>query len=170
MIKNVKKTFYLLVILFLTACSFESSGEQKINITSGEKEIKVITYDENGNRTLKEFEQIHKDIMNDIGWEELPYIAINENILLEVSNLDGKELVIEDYILSKDGDFKYEGVVDTFTIPFNDGKASFDLKTNAAVGLSSNSDDYLPGNALRCFVVYSNSSPIFSFLLRTDSY
>lgn len=155
--------------MILTACSFESTGEQKINITAGEKEIKVITYDENGNRTLKDFEQIHRSVMNDIGWEKLPYIPLNETILLEVSNLDGKELVIEDYILSQNGDIKYEGVLETFTTPFNDGKALFDLKTNAAAWLSSNSDDYLPGNTLRCFVVYSNSNPIFTFLLRTDA-
>jgi hypothetical protein len=168
--QNIKKACYLWVIFFLTACSLDSVGEQKIKITAGEKEIQVIAYEEKNNQALIDFEQIHKNVKNDIGWEDLPYIPLNETILMEVSNLNVKELVIEDYILSKNGEFKYsEEVAESYIIPFNDGKASFDLKTNVAALLSSNSGDYLPGNSLRCFIVYSNSTPLFTFLLRTDA-
>ncbi|MDX5474744.1 MAG: hypothetical protein LPK00_04325 [Bacillaceae bacterium] len=118
---------------------------------------------------MKWFE-VNQNAGDNIASDELPYIALNETIHIEVSNLNGKELVIEDYILNKNGSFKYaDGVVESYTIPLTNGKASFKLQTNGAEFFSSNSDDYLPGNTIRGFIVYSESTTLFSFVLRTDA-
>ena len=166
--KTIVKITCLMVLLVLTACSIDSSeDEASIKILAGNQEIHAITYDGEDIQTIKEFEEIHHMELKNNSWDDLPYIPLNETI--EINNLNVTELVIEDYILNKNGNLKYaEDVVESYTIPVSNGKASFKLQMNGAEFFSSNSDDYLPGNTIRGFIVHSNSTPIFSFILRTD--
>ena len=98
--KTIVKITCLIVALVLTACSIDSSkDEASIKILAGDQEIPAFTYD---GETMKGFEVNH-NAGDNIALDELPYIARNETIHIEVSNLNEKGLVIEDYILIRMG-------------------------------------------------------------------
>ena len=173
LIQNIKKGFFFLGILFLAACSMTSTEEQNIKITAGDEEIQVIAYEESSVLTTDDIEINNQNLVSGMGFEEIPYVPLSETILLEISNSDVKELVIDDYILNKNGTFKFSNeLVETITLPLENGKAMFPLQENIAALLSSNTADYLPGNTLRYFVVRSNTesaNPLFAFMVRTDA-
>lgn len=160
-------------VLLLSACKGESRQEPHIKITAGGQEIQGIYYGDRYNNTREEIEKRLKNVMENKNLEELPYIALKERITIEAENFKTKDFKVFDYILTKDGAIRYnEQVEQTSIVPVNMGKATIILSANPSASLSSNSEDYLPGKTIRCFVIraeINGSSFAFAFILRTDA-
>lgn len=109
--------------------------------------------------------------MEDSKLEDIPYVAINDTITIETDNFKTDEFKVFDYILNQTGEILYYELGQKSTIAVEYGKSTIVLPTNMAFSLSSNSEDYLPGRTLRCFVLRSemnDSTFTFAFILRTD--
>lgn len=165
--------FLILTVSLLSACAGKMTEEPHLKIVSGEQEIRGIYYGNQYNQTNEEIEKRLKKVMEDNSWEELPYVALNEIITVEAENFQTEEFKVSDCILTKEGAFRYdERVTQTSVIPVKEGKADIVLSTNPAASLSSDSEDYKPGNTIRGFVLRADiegSSFTFAFILRTDA-
>lgn len=163
----------VLTVLLLSACKGKKIEEPHLKIVAGGQEIQGIYYGNKYNQTREEIEKKLKKVMENSNLEELPYVALNKIITIEAENFQTEEFTIYDYILTKTGTIRYnEKVVQTSVVLVNEGKANITLLPNPAVSLSSNSEDYLPGKTIRCFLIRTNiedSSFAFAFILRTDA-
>lgn len=163
--------FLVLTVLLLSAC--RGKEEPHLKILAGKQEIQGIYYGNQYNQTREEIEKRLKKAMENKSLEELPYVSLNELITIEAENFQTKELAVFDYILTRTGTIRYnDKLVQSSVIPVNEGKATMNLSRNPAVNLSSNSEDYLPGKTIRCFVIRTDiegSSFAFAFILRTDA-
>lgn len=163
----------ILTVLLLSACKGKKTEEPHLKIVAGEQEIQGIYYGNQYNQTREDIEKRLKKVMENDSWEELPYISLNEIVTIEAENFQTEEFAVFDYILTRTGTIRYnEKAVQTSVAPVKDGKATITLSTNLAVNLSSNSEDYLPGKTIRCFVIRTDiesSSFTFAFILRTDA-
>lgn len=163
----------VLTVLLLSACKEKKTEEPHLKIVAGEQKIQVIYYGNQYNQTREEIEKRLRKVMENNSWEELPYVSLNELITIEAENFQTKELAVLDYILTRTGTIRYnEKSVQASVVPMNEGKATITLSPNPAVNLSSNSEDYLPGKSIRCFVIRTDiegSSFVFAFVLRTDA-
>lgn len=162
----------ILTVLLLSACKGKKTEEPQLKIVVGTQEIQGIYYGSQHNQTREEIEKRLKKVMEDKSWEELPYVSLNEKITIKAENFQTDELEVFDYILTRTGTIRYnEKSVLTSVIPVNEGKATITLSTSPAAYASSNSEDYLPGNTIRCFIIRTDiegSSFAFAFILRTD--
>ena len=172
-LKSYISLFFIFTLFLLTGCKGKTLEEPSIKILADNQEMQVIYYGDKYNKTAEEIETRLKSYMEGKDLEDLPYIKLNEEIIIETENFQIKEFEVFDYILTELGEFRYdERTVQTSVAPVNDGKATINLSTNFASGLSSNSDDYLPGKTIRCFVINADieGSPFtFAFILRTDA-
>ncbi|WP_078380687.1 hypothetical protein [Sutcliffiella halmapala] len=173
---SIKMLFVFSICLtafILSGCSVGITEKSQIKIIAGNQDIQVISYENISGQTMKDLEEVHKKVINDIGWEELTYVSLNETIFIETSYSDMNEIEVYDYILARTGEFKYaEDVAKVSTIPVNNGESLITLQRNNAINFSSDSEDYSQGNTLRCFIVQTNkenSTPLFAFIVRTDA-
>lgn len=164
--------FLVFTLLFMTGCSSKMMEEPSIKIVANNEEIKAIYYGDKYNKTNEEIETRLKSAMEGKTLEDLPYIALNEKIIIETENFQTEEFEILDYIITETGEFRYdEKTVQSSVIPVNDGKATITLSPTFITNLSSKNKDYLPGKTIRCFVIRADiegSSFAFAFILRTD--
>lgn len=175
--KAYSKSYILLFLVFtlllMTGCSGQKMEEPSIKIVANNEEIKAIYYGNKYNKTNEEIETKLKSAMEGKDLEDLPYVSLNEKIIVEAENFQTKEFEVFDYILTESGEFRYdERTVQTSVVSVNNGKATITLSNNFASSLSSNSEDYLPGKTIRCFVIRADiddSSFAFAFILRTDA-
>lgn len=162
----------IFTVLLLSACKEEKTEEPQLKIVVGEQELQGIYYGNQHNQTREEIENKLKKVMESKSWEELPYVSMNEIITIKAENFHAEELEVFDYILTRTGMIRYnEKSVLTSIIQVDEGKATITLSTNPVAFASSNSEDYLPGRTIRCFVIRTdidNSSFAFAFILRTD--
>ena len=163
----------ILTVLLLSACTGKMTQEPHLKIMAGEQEIRGIYYGNQYNQTKEEIEKRLKKVMEDNSWEELPYVALDEIITIEAENFQTEEFKVSDCILTKEGAFRYdERVTQTSAVTVKKGKADIVLSANPAASLSSDSEDYKPGNTIRGFVLRADiegSSFAFAFILRTDA-
>lgn len=168
----------LLALLILTACKVALTGEGTeepyIKILAGNQELQGIYYGDRNNQTREEIEKRLKMAMDGKSMEQLPYIGLNEKIIIKTENFKTEEFKIFDYILTEDGCIRYqEKLTQTSVIPVEDRIAAFTLAPNPAALLSSSSVDYEPGKTMRGFVLRADihGSPFaFAFILRTDAH
>lgn len=168
----------ILTVLFLTACGGQSSEEPqkkqepRLKVTTGGQELKVIHYGDRYNETREELDKRLKQAMEGKSVDEIPYIALDDEIVITAENFQTEEFSVTDYILREDGAIRYdERVAQTTVLSVTDGAAAFDLSSNPASMLSSFSGDYEPGKSIRGFVVRADidGAPFaFAFILRTD--
>ena len=162
----------VLVTIPLSACG-KGTPEPSLTITIGDQSIKPIYY---GDRYIESREDIERflDFPFENGtWEDLPYVALGDEVVIEATNFDTDSFTVEDAILKQDGTFKYnEKSTVVYDVEVIDGIAKFDIPGNAAAHLSSNSEDYEPGHTIRAFVLRAKIDKAdfaFAFVIRTNA-
>lgn len=167
----------ILAVLFLPACGGQAGPEPReeprLKVTAGEQDLKVIYYGDRYNESREEINKRLKQAMEGSSWDELAYVALDEEIVIKAENFQTKEFSVTDYILKENGEIRYdEKVAQTSALPVDEATAVFSLPSNPAALLSSYSGDYEPGRSIRGFVVRAeiDGAPFaFAFILRTDA-
>ncbi|HEX3029632.1 MAG TPA: hypothetical protein VHT34_10105 [Clostridia bacterium] len=150
-------------------------GPPELKITLDNKNIGYKVKWSKWNGVVCEGEDAFKSILKKSA-NTVPYIKLGKTITIEFKKSRPDTVEIYDYILTKNGDRKYDDR-SKVRIPatIKDGKCSFKFKGNPASMLSSNSEDYKPGRTLRGFQVickWSNKSADeceYGFVIRTDA-
>jgi hypothetical protein len=172
-LRNCGRVLLILVVLLLSACEGQAMEEPQLKVSAGAQELRVIYYGDLYNETREEINQRLMQAMEDTSVEELPYVPLGEDIIINAENFQTEEFSLTDYILKENGEIRYqEKVAQTSEIPMNDGAATYTLISHPAAFLSSNSEDYEQGKAIRGIVVRADiegSSFAFAFILRTDA-
>lgn len=101
-----------------------------------------------------------------------PKGTVFQVILPEKTALPDK-LTVTDTLIREDGTPKYEqkAAVTEVTPEINENIISFALDDHWATGLSSNSEDYKKGSALRCFEIscsWGENICIYTFCVKSD--
>lgn len=171
-LRNCGLLLLILVVLLLPACKGQATEEPQLKVTAGEQVLRVIYYGDRYNESREEIDKRLRQVMEDTSVEELPYVPLDEDIIISAENFQTENFSISDYILKENGEIRYqEKVAQTSVIRVNDGTAAYTLTSHSAVFLSSNSEDYEPGNVIRGIVVRADiegASFAFAFILRTD--
>jgi len=166
----------ILVVLLLNACSGQATGqameEPQLKVSAEAQELRVIYYGDLYNETREEINKRLMQAMEDTSVEELPYVPLGEDIIINAENFQTEEFSLTDYILKENGEIRYqEKVAQASEISMNDGEAAYPLTSHPAAYLSSNSEDYKQGEVIRGIVVRADiegSSFAFAIILRTD--
>lgn len=171
-IRSYTLLFLVLMVMILPACKGQAMEEPQLKVSAGAQELRVIYYGDLYNETREEINQRLMQAMEDTSVEELPYMPLGEDIIINAENFQTEELSLTDYILKENGEIRYqEKVAQTSEIPMNDGAAVYTLISHPAAFLSSNSEDYEQGEVIRGIVVRADieGSPFaFAIILRTD--
>ena len=168
----------ILIMVLVTACGNVSSenppditvtaGDQSIHYQIGMNQWNGAVYDRE-----ESFTYIAKTVEGDF-----QYIPLNETITIKFSKDMPDQYALYDYVLDKDGSVKYKNgfgaeLKEEIDIRFSDKKASFTLLSNPAAMLSSNSEDYLPGETIRGFKLrckWSNGNDCeYAFIISSDA-
>jgi hypothetical protein len=161
-----------MLTLTLSACG-KGKPEPSLTITIGDQSIKPIHYGDRYNESREDIERFLDFPFENATWEELPYVALGEEVVIEATNFDTDLFTVEDAILKQDGTFKYgEQSTTTYEVEVEDGIAKFLIPDHFATSLSSNSEDYKPGHTIRAFVLRSKidqSDFAFAFVIRTNA-
>ncbi len=172
-IRNCSIFLLILIVLLLPACKGQAIEEPQLKVTAGEQELRVIYYGDRYDETREEINKRLKQAMEDTSVEELPYVLLDEDIIISAENFQAAEFSATDYILKENGEIRYqEKTAQTSVIPVNDGTAAYTLTSHPAAFLSSNSEDYEPGKSIRGILVRADiegSSFAFAVILRTDT-
>lgn len=172
-IRNCSLLLLILVVLLLPACKGQATEEPQLKVTAGEQELKVIYYGDRYNESREEIDKRLKQAIDETSGEALPYVPLDEEIIINAENFQAVEFSITDYILKENGEIRYqEKVAQTSAIPVEGGVAAYNLTSHPAAFLSSNSEDYEPGKVIRGIMVRADiegSSFTFGFILRTDA-
>jgi len=163
---------YVMMILALSACA-KATPEPSLTIKIGDQSIKPIHCGDRYNESREDIERFLEFPFEDASWEELPYFALGEEVVIEATNFDTDSITVEDAILKQDGTFKYgEQSTNVYEIEVVDGIAKFEIPDHFATSLSSNSEDYKPGHTIRAFVIRTEidkSDFAFAFVIRTNA-
>lgn len=162
----------VMVTLALSACG-KGTPEPNLTITIGDQSIKPIYYGDRYNESREDIERFLDFPFENATWEELPYVALGEEVVIESTNFDTDSFTVEDAILKQDGTFKYnEKSTVVYDVEVVDDIAKFDVPGHAAAHLSSNSEDYKPGHTIRAFVLRAKIDKAdfaFAFVIRTNA-
>ncbi len=162
----------VLLTLALSACA-KGTPEPNLTITIGDQSIKPIYYGDRYNESREDIERFLDFPFENATWEELPYVVLGEEVVIEATNFDTDLFTVEDAILKQDGTFKYnEKSTVVYDVEVVDGIAKFDIPGHAAAHLSSNSEDYEPGHTIRAFVLRTKIDKAdfaFAFVIRTNA-
>ncbi|ROR22320.1 uncharacterized protein DUF4846 [Mobilisporobacter senegalensis] len=103
---------------------------------------------------------------------QIPYVQLGEMVQIEFKENNPDKITVTDYILTKEGNLKYsDKAKEIIALEKEDGAYRFQLKSNLASFLSSNSEDYKKGNTIRGFRILCNwgkNECEYGFILRTD--
>ena len=162
----------MMVTVTLSACG-KATPEPSLSIMIGDQSVKTIYY---GDRYIESREDIERFLdfpFENASWEELPYVALGDEVVIEATNFDTDSFTVEDAILKQDGTFKYnEKSTVVYDLEVVDGIAKFQIPDNLATSLSSNSEDYKPGHTIRAFVLRAKIDKAdfaFAFVIRTNA-
>ncbi len=163
---------YVMMVLALSACA-KATPEPSLTITIGDQSIKPIHYGDRYNESREDIERFLDFPFEDATWEELPYFALGEEVVIEATNFETDFFTVEDAILKQDGTFKYgEQSTNSYELEVVDGIAKFEIPDHFATSLSSNSEDYKPGHTIRAFVLRAKIDKadfVFAFVIRTNA-
>lgn len=167
-------TLIICVMLTITLCACgKSTPEPSLSITIGDQSIKPIHYGDRYNESREDIERFLDFPFENATWEDLPYVALGEEVVIEATNFETDLFTVEDAILNQDGTFKYEEEsTTTYEVDVVDGIAKFQIPDHFATSLSSNLEDYKPGHTIRVFVLRSKidrSDFAFAFVIRTNA-
>ena len=102
-------------------------------------------------------------------------IPLGTTITMRIDGPQPDNCRLTDYILTEDGEIKYQSDVESEPIPlaYDEEMYSFDLPVNMSAMFSSNTGDYMPGRTIRGFSVqckWGETAHEYAFLLRTDAH
>lgn len=146
--------------------------EPSISIMIGEQSIKPIYYGDRYNETREDIERFLNLPFEEGSWEVLPYVELGDEVIIRFDNFEAKSVSIVENLLSQEGKFLYdEKSALVHDVTLEDGVIRFELQSNPAVHLSSNSESYKPGHVIRAFVIraeVNKSDFAFAFVIRTN--
>gem|GEM_PF-1623387 len=104
----------------------------------------------------------------------LPYVRNGENITITFDGAIPNNVTLTEYILREDGREKYNSSGKEYEIRFSgmNRRSSFVVEPNFATALSSNSNDYLPGNTIKGYRLVASwgaNECEYGFIIRGDA-
>ena len=113
-------------------------------------------------------------IMSQTSFDDLPYVGNGETITIQFAGDVPESYTLTEYILRDTGDMKYNIPGMECVISFDsDGFGAFFVEPNFATGLSSNSEDYLPGNTIKGYRLvcrWGRNVCEYGFIIRSDAF
>jgi hypothetical protein len=169
--------FTLILVSMIVAFTLIFDGpkgtpEPWISVKVGDQEVKPIFYGDRYNKSREDIERYLVKPFEESGWESLPYVKLGDEVVIQFENFEAKNVTVTEDLLKQDGTFLYgdkSTVVHEVKVE-KDG-VSFELPSNWAVHLSSNSESYKPGHVIRAFVIrteINKSDFAFAFVIRTN--
>ena len=166
--------FALIVIFVYVVNGLQNAKgipEPSVKISVGSQAIKTIYYGDRYNEKRDDMERF-LDFAFEDGWESIPYVELGDEVVIEFENFEATDVQFTDVILDREGQYRYGEQSDmTFGLKAVSGKLKYELPSNPAVHLSSNSDDYLPGHVIRACLIrteINDSDFVFAFVVRTN--
>ncbi len=145
--------------------------EPLLSVKVADQEVKPIYYGNLHNKTREDLSRFLYHAFEE-GWESIPYVALDNRITIEFENFESDAVVITEALLTQEGTFLYNEKSDlTHEIIAENGTVTFELESNPATFLSSNSESYLPGHVIRAFFIKTEiyeSNFVFAFVIRTN--
>lgn len=175
----MKKSIPFILILVSMVVAFtlifedpKGTPEPWISVKVGEQEVKPIFYGDRYNKSREDIERYLVKPFEDGGWESLPYVKLGDEVVVRFENFEAANVTVTEDLLRQDGTFLYgENSTVIHEVEVENDKVFFDLPSNWAVHLSSNSENYRPGHVIRAFVVraeINKSDFAFAFVIRTN--
>lgn len=162
----------IVIIITLINGGPRAIPEPSISIMIGEQSIKPIYYGDRYNETREDIERFLDFPFEEGSWEALPYVDLGEEVVIRFENFESQNVSIVEDLLNQEGKFLYdEKSSRTHEVFVNDGEVRFELQSNPAVHLSSNTESYKPGHVIRAFVIrveVGRSEFAFAFVIRTN--
>lgn len=162
----------IVIIITLINGGPRAIPEPSISVMIGEQSIKPIYYGDRYNETREDIERFLDLPFEEGSWEMLPYVELGDEVIIKLDNFEAKSVSIVEDLLNQEGKFLYdEKSALVHDVTLEDGVITFELPSNPAVHLSSNSDSYLPGYVIRAFVIRAEvgrSEFAFAFVIRTN--
>lgn len=145
--------------------------EPLLSVKVVDQDINPIYYGNLHNKTREDLSRFLYHAFEE-GWESIPYVALEDRITVEFENFESDAVVITEALLTQEGTFLYNEKSDlTHEIIAENGTVTFELESNPATFLSSNSESYLPGHVIRAFFIKTEiyeSNFVFAFVIRTN--
>ena len=145
--------------------------EPLIHVKVADQYVKPIYYGDLHNKSREELSRFLYHAFEE-GWESIPYVDLGDRITVEFENFESDAVVITEALLTQEGTFLYNEKSDlTHEIIAENGTVTFELESNPATFLSSNSESYLPGHVIRAFFIKTEiyeSNFVFAFVIRTN--
>ena len=145
--------------------------EPLIHVKVADQDVKPIYYGDLHNKTREDLSRFLYHAFEE-GWESIPYVALGDRVTVEFENFESDAVVITEALLTQEGTFLYNEKSDlTHEIIAENGTVTFELESNPATFLSSNSESYLPGHVIRAFFIKTEiyeSNFVFAFVIRTN--
>ena len=145
--------------------------EPLIYVKVADQDVKPIYYGDLHNKSREELSRFLYHAFEE-GWESIPYVDLGDRITVEFENFESDAVVITEALLTQEGTFLYNEKSDlTHEIIAENGTVTFELESNPATFLSSNSESYLPGHVIRAFFIKTEiyeSNFVFAFVIRTN--
>ena len=145
--------------------------EPLLSVKVADQEVKPIYYGNLHNKTREDLSRFLYHAFEE-GWESIPYVALDNRVTIEFENFESDAVVITEALLTQEGTFLYNEKSDlTHEIIAENGTVTFELESNPATFLSSNSESYLPGHVIRAFFIKTEiyeSNFVFAFVIRTN--
>jgi len=187
--ENAEILQFLLSRYYLTfvGCEGDCSGCKNSSITdlpiitiqSGDMEIGWVADKWNGNKSFNRdgFYEIMRDLeWQDLTVEDLPYIKNGEEIIIFFNGAEPDSFTVTEFILNQNGSQKYNVEGMDYDLEFHAGvyrpRHIFAVKHNLVTSLSSNSNDYLPGNTIKGYriaAVWGVHEGEYAFIIRGDA-
>lgn len=146
--------------------------EPSVSIKIGDQAIKPIYYGDRYNETREDIERFLDFPFEEGSWEALPYVDIGDEVSIRFENFEANSVSLVEDLLNQEGKYLYnEKSSRAYDVAVKDGEIRFELPSNPAVHLSSNSESYKPGHVIRAFVIraeINGSDFAFAFVIRTN--
>ena len=167
-------TFILIIILSVFIYGINHTKaipEPLIHVKVADQDVKPIYYGDLHNKSREELSRFLYHAFEE-GWELIPYVDLGDRVTVEFENFESDAVVITEALLTQDGKFLYNEKSDlTHEVTVENGKVIFELESNPATFLSSNSESYLPGHVIRAFFIKTeidDSNFVFAYVIRTN--
>jgi hypothetical protein len=164
---------FLVSLLLLSGCANKAEGPPEITVKAGSAVIPSTVGVNKWNGGVVDREDSFIALMKNKALEDLPYIKIGETFSIEIKGNSPDSAVLKDYVLNANGGKKFsEETIAEIPVEFKNEKSEFVLEKNMASMLSSNSEDYKPGNSIRGFSLtctWGNNECEYAFIIRSDA-
>jgi len=84
----------ILIVLFLPACKGQATEEPQLKVTAGGQELRVIYYGDLYNESREEIDKRLRQAMEDTSVEELPYVALGDEIAIKAENFQTDAFIL----------------------------------------------------------------------------